>query len=213
MDFKLAFSLICILRVREPSASTSTMNRSPYILLVSVLSAGILVLLNAHFRPQENDRSEIAHAQTLVALGENKPEQLQEALKITSRFLSRDPFHIHALFVQGWAQQRLGHPNEALANYQTLLEQLAEIGKFAHYNRAVLLEARGDFEAALIGFLGSVQLEPKLDFAWIRAANLLRRLNRIDEALATAEEGYSYNPQSNDLKRLKDELATLQPRR
>jgi tetratricopeptide (TPR) repeat protein len=188
------------------------MKRSPYFLLVSILSAGVLVLLNAHFRLQENERSEIAHAQTLVALGENKPEQLQEALKITSRFLSRDPFHVHALFVQGWAQQRLGHPNEALANYQTLLEQLADIGKFAYFNRAILLEARGDLEQALVHFLGSVRLDPKLDFAWIRAVNLLRRLNRLQEALVTAEEGYSSNPQSNDLKKLRDELASLQPR-
>ena len=185
------------------------MNRSPYFLLASVLSAGVLLLLNAQFRTPENERGEIAHAQTLVALGENKPDQLNEALKITSRFLSRDPLHTHALFVQAWAEQRLGRPNEAISNYQTLLEQIAELGKFAHFNVAILLEARGDLDNALLHFMSAVQLDPKLDFGWIRAANLLRRLNRLEEALAITEEGVINNPQNIDLKTLRDELASI----
>ncbi len=187
------------------------MKRAPYFILLAGVSAGLLVILNWNLRPQANERGALAHAQTLVALGEGKPAQLAEASRIASQFIARDPFQIHALFVQAWAQQRLGQPQEAMANYETMLGQIRDIGRFANYNVAILYEVQGDSEQALKHFLASASLDPQLDFAWVRAINVLRRLNRIEEAKDSVRSGLKANPSSNDLLKLAQELAVSPP--
>jgi tetratricopeptide (TPR) repeat protein len=187
------------------------MKRTPYFLLLAGVSAGLLVILNWNLRPQANERGALAHAQTLVALGEGKPAQLIEASRIASQFIARDPFQVHALFVQAWAQQRLGQREESMASYEAMLAQIHDIGRFANYNVAILYEIQGDSEQAVKHFLASASLDPKLDFSWVRAINVLQRLNRIDEAKSTVLSGLKANPSSKDLLQLARDLGVSPP--
>jgi len=173
--------------------------RSPYFLLASLFSFGVLFLINGYIRPKEHDRKELNLAQNLVSTGEGDSGKLNRAKAITGHLLARDPRNINALFLQGWAEQRSGQPNEALNHYKTLLNELRELGKFASFNSAVLYEARGDTDQALKFFLDSVQLDPKFEASWLRVIALLRKLNRTDEAESTLEEALFHLPQSGAL--------------
>lgn len=187
------------------------MKRSPYFLLASAFCFGVLLIINNYARPGESDRKELTTANNLVSSGEGNPAKLKRAQKITERLLVRDPLNINALFVQGWADQRLGQPNEAISRYTTLLQQVRELGKFASFNSGLLHEDRGDTYTALQLYLDAAHFDPRFEAAWVRIILVLRKLKRDEEAAATLEEALFHLPQSTLLLEQRSALGLPTP--
>lgn len=186
------------------------MKKFPYLISLSIISVAILLILNWNLRPRAGLAApaiSISQAQTMVATGMNNIPQLTEANKIASEYLAKDSQHAQALFVKAWAQQRLGMIEESKKTYQTLFPLLQEYGKFGHFNIAVLFEATGDNVSALKHLQTSVMFEPQLDFAWARAARILARTEKKEEAKRMVAEGLKVNPESQELLALQKEYS------
>ena len=103
------------------------MKTNPYLLIFAATCSALLLLANYKLRTPKNERITLARAQTLVATSNGETSQLEEASRLASEALFRDPLQIHALFVQGWALQRLGKPREATGSYEIALQQINEL--------------------------------------------------------------------------------------
>ena len=93
----------------------------------------------------------------------------------------------------GIAQERAAHPTAALASYTRALE-LAPLDPRARLNRAALLRAQTQHEAALADYDILLEHSPDQSSWWSERGECLRQCRRYDEAVASCERALALDP-------------------
>ncbi|MCB2108746.1 MAG: tetratricopeptide repeat protein [Rhodobacteraceae bacterium] len=127
---------------------------------------------------------------------------LPGALTYCDRLLVREPRHAHALLIKGRTLFDLGRDAEADA---ALCEAIAANpdAAAAHFNRGLVLERLGQFDAAAECYRAAVARQNPYPVAWNSLGNVLDRLGFVDDAIAafkTAVDQFpNFSPAHNNL--------------
>jgi tetratricopeptide (TPR) repeat protein len=150
----------------------------------------------------------------LAAMGRH-----QEALNAFDRATQLNPQFYPAWQSKALVQITLGQSPEALSSLQQVLK-IRPQSYVAWYLKAQVLGQPGppsspdsdpspgqsDLSAALASYDRAVALEPEFALAWRARAQVLQRLNRLPEALASVDQALVVEPADRDAQTLKQTL-------
>ena len=119
-------------------------------------------------------------------------EKFQEALSEYDSALSLNPGYVKALVGRGLAAFGLRRFDEAIGAYQRALE-LSPSNVEAAANLGAALYAAKRYEDSLQCVDRALNADPRLGKAWLTRANVLRNLNRLEEAEHAARKAVDYD--------------------
>lgn len=123
-------------------------------------------------------------------------QQWTEALQQLDWVLFRQPDHVQALKARAYVQQRLNHPDQALASYQ------AALNPDMLFNYAVLAKKQANVqEARVVALAAQVLAQDNNPLLHYQLAFLLADLNEPRAAIASLETYLRLDPQGDDRRR------------
>src|SRR5687768_13159816 len=122
------------------------------------------------------------------ALALHRQGQLDRAAQLYRRVLSKQPQQLDALQMLGLAEIGLGNAATALGHFDRAVK-LAPANAILLFNRGLTLLQLQRFAESVLAFDAALAVEPRYTKAFLMKANALQGLSRIEEALATLEQG------------------------
>ena len=123
-----------------------------------------------------------------------------DAIRYAERVLTLDPRSLPARLVRGASLRRLGRVEEALLDYETVLERSPDRPQL-HTQVAGMLAGLRRHPAAIAHLRRAVELDPDAAGPHALWAELLRREGRIDDAIAHLEAAVSLDPRNPSHRR------------
>ena len=123
----------------------------------------------------------------IATLNRQREGDEARALEMLATVLQADPNHLRALYTSGILRFHGGDVAAATALFRAVTEADPEDAHAAYFLGQTLLQA-GDNEAAARWFLTAVRLDANLVSAYYTGSLALRRLGRVEEALALLAE-------------------------
>jgi tetratricopeptide (TPR) repeat protein len=122
-------------------------------------------------------------------------EQWEKAAGDFEESLELNPYYTDARMYLATCREKLGHPDEALAELdRALADRTFASVEQIHLNKALILRRMERNDEALAAFREAVTIRPRFYQAHFEMALLLAQMNRLDEAelaFAAAEPGYA----------------------
>jgi Flp pilus assembly protein TadD len=138
-------------------------------------------------------------------------EQYEAALKAWQAVELLKPDSPELQLRLGEAQQGLGRPDRAEANFQRELEQHPKSPQ-AHFAMGELLRQRGERQEAFTYFYQVTQLDSKHGLAWLRMGQLYEQVRRQQEAAQAYKRAAALlKSDSPESRQARGQLAQLQP--
>lgn len=141
------------------------------------------------------DTREPGHAEVNLAAAYalSQTQRHEEAYQRLQAQLALTPEHVETLVQAGTTAEALGKPAQAQQHYDAALALKPD-----HYsallNRAAIRMDQGQFDAALTDYLSLCKHYSERADLWHAQAECLRKLDRMDEAVDTADHALSLNP-------------------
>jgi tetratricopeptide (TPR) repeat protein len=119
----------------------------------------------------------------IAILNRQREGDEQMALGLVDRLLQQHPGHLRAHYIAGLLRLYLGSPSQALGHFRRVVEDDPE-DAYATYYLAQCLAQQSDFEQALAHYRQASALDPYLRSSYYGAFQMLRRLQRREQARA-----------------------------
>lgn len=118
---------------------------------------------------------------------------IEETREASDRAIAIRPHHWLALFVRGYARQRLGDLDGAIADYTRSFENNPR-SVWACLNRGVAHGQKSDWQTAIVDFNEALRIDPRSSDALVNRGRARQETGDLDGALADYAEALKWSP-------------------